>query len=138
MRVVLDTNIFVSALLVHGSQPAELITQWRHGKFAVLTAEPQLNELMRVTRYPKIRSRLNPSIAGRLINDIRDLAVMVNKLNPVDASPDPFDNYLLSIASTGRADYLVTGDKSDLLALKKYDGCLIVSVSEFFALTGGR
>lgn len=131
MRVVLDTNVLVSALLITASVPAQLITLWRQGRFDLMTAPAQLDELMRVTRYPKIRTRLQPALAGRLVNELRDLAIMVETLPVVDASPDPYDNYLLSIASGGRADYLITGDKHDLLALKKYDGTLIVPVSDF-------
>ena len=134
MWVVLDTNVLVSALLVESSLPAQLITHWRKSRFTLLTAAPQLEELMRVTGYPKIRARLKPALAGRLINDLRQVAVVVEALPPVDVSPDPYDNYLLSIASGGAADYLVTGDKTDLLALEHYAGTKIVSVREFVTL----
>ena len=90
---------------------------------------------MRVTRYPKIRERILPALAGRLINQLRDLAVVVEQLPVVDVSPDPYDNYLLSIAVGGQVDYLVTGDKRDLLFIKKYGGTAIVSVSDFLMLT---
>jgi len=135
MRVVLDTNVLVSALLVEISLPAQLVTQWRRGRFDLLTADPQLEELMRVTRYPKISARLKPSLAGRLINDLRELAVLVASLPTVDVSPDPYDNYLLSIASGGEADYLVTGDKPHLLALGRHEGTKILSVRDFITLT---
>jgi putative PIN family toxin of toxin-antitoxin system len=138
MRVALDTNVLVSALLIETSLPARLIAFWRQGRFTLLTAEPQLDELARVTRYPKIRARLKPALAGRLINDLRDLAVVVETLPPVDASPDPYDNYLLSIALGGQADYLVTGDKKDLLSLGRYGGAKIVSVQDFILLTRFR
>lgn len=133
MRVVLDTNVLVSALLVESSPPAQLITHWRQGRFALLTAAPQLDELTRVTRYPKIRARLKPALGGRLINELRELAVVVESLLPVDVSPDPYDNYLLAIASGGEADYLVTGDKP-LLALGNHGGTKIVSVRDFITL----
>ena len=70
-------------------------------RFTLLTASPQLDELMRVTRYPKIRARLKPALAGRLINDLREVAVMVETLPPVDVSPDPYDNYLTQVATLG-------------------------------------
>jgi putative PIN family toxin of toxin-antitoxin system len=137
MRVVADTNVLISALLIETSQPAKLIAMWRQGKFDLLTAAQQLDELMRVTRYPKIRERLKPALAGRLINELRDLAVTVRNLPTVDASPDPYDNHLLSIAVGGAADFLVTGDKRDLLALKKHQGIPIVSVSRFLQAQPG-
>ena len=135
MLVVVDTNIFISYLLVPTSQPAKIVYLWQSGKFDVLTAQPQIDELMRVTRYPKIKERISTVLAGRFINDLRDLAIMVDDLPMVDISPDPYDNYLLAIASGGMADYLVTGDKLDLLALKRYDGTSIVSVTDFIAKT---
>lgn len=134
MRVVLDTNVLVSALLVESSPPAQLLMHWRQGRFALLTAAPQLDELRRVTRYPKIRARLKPALAGRLINNLREVAVVVETLPLVDVSPDPYDNYLLAIASGGAADYLVTGDKPHLLALGSHAGTQIVSVRDFITL----
>ena len=49
----------------------------------------------------------------------------------VSVSPDPYDNYLLAMASEGEADFLVTGDKRDLLGLKLYEGTRITTVREF-------
>jgi hypothetical protein len=134
MRVVLDTNIFISALLIPLSPTAKLLTFWREGKFHLLTATPQLDELIRVTRYPKIRARLTVSLAGRLVNELRELTIIIDKLPKVDVSPDPYDNYLLAIAQSGQADYLITGDKKDLLALKKHGKTTITSVSRFLTM----
>ena len=58
----------------------------------------------------------------------------VKNLPQMNVSPDPYDNYLLSIAVGGNADYLVTGDRRHLLSLKKYDTTSIVSVTDFVAL----
>ena len=134
MRLVVDTNILISALLAATSLPAHLIVLWREGRFDLLTSAEQLDELMRVTRYPKIRERLAPALAGRLINDIRELAVVLPALPVIAVSPDPYDNYLLAMAASGSADFLVTGDKRDLLALKLYEGTKIVTVRDFLVL----
>ena len=135
MRVVLDTNIFISALLFESSLPAQLIAHWRRGRFELLTAIPQFDELIRVTRYPKFRERLKPALAGKLVNDLREIAVVVDRLPSVDVSPDPYDNYLLSIAMAGHADYLITGDKSDLLIFKKHGVTKIMSARDFIKIT---
>ena len=134
MRQVVDTNILISALLAGTSLPAQLILLWREGRFDLLTSAAQLDELRRVTRYPKIRERLAPALAGRLINDIRDLAVLLPALPVVTASPDPDDNYLLAMAAAGSADFLVTGDKRDLLALRLFEGTRILTVRDFLVL----
>jgi len=135
VRLAIDTNIIVSALLASTSLPAHLIVLWREGRFDLLTSPEQLDELIRVARYPKIRERLVPSLAGRLINELRDLAVMLTDFPAVTVSSDPFDNYLLAMAAAGAADFLVTGDKHDLLGLKLYQGCRIITVREFLTLT---
>jgi putative PIN family toxin of toxin-antitoxin system len=134
MRLVIDTNILISALLVGTSLPAHLIGLWREGRFDLLTSTEQLDELIRVTRYPKIRERLVPALAGRLINELRHVAVVISGLPAVSVSPDPYDNYLLAMASSGAADFLVTGDKRDLLDLKSYRTTKIITVRDFLIL----
>jgi uncharacterized protein len=136
VRLVIDTNILVSALLASTSLPAHLIVLWREGRFDLLTAAEQLDELMRVTRYPKIRERLAPALAGRLINELRDIAVVVQNLPIVTVCDDPYDNYLLAMAAAGAADFLVTGDKRDLLELKLHEGARIITVRDFLTMTG--
>ena len=136
MRLVIDTNILISALLAATSLPAQLVVLWRAGRFDLLTSAEQLDELMRVTRYPKIRERLAPAIAGRLVNDLRALAITLDKLPVVEVSADPDDNYLLALAAVGAADFLVTGDKRDLLGIAVYEGTKIITVRGFLAMHG--
>lgn len=131
MRVVIDTNILISALLSAHSPPAKLLIHWRQGRFLVLTCEEQLDELRRVTRYPKIRERLPSALAGRLINELREVAMLFTPHPPVDICADPFDNYLLALAQAGSADLLITGDKRDLLTIKRFGRTRIVAVSAF-------
>ena len=130
MRLILDTNILVSALLAQNSVPAEILAHWRKGQFTLLCCEEQIGELRRVTRYPKIRERLPQSLAGRLINELRSLSEFISPLPSVDVSPDPWDNYLLAMAEAGGAHYLVTGDKADLLSLTRHGQTQIVTVRQ--------
>ena len=127
MRVVLDTNIQLSALMVRGTPPDKLYEAWRHGRFQLASAEQQLEELKRVSRRPFFQDRLTASEIGRMVNDIRRLATMCDPLPDVSASPDPNDDFLLAIAQAADADYLITGDKSDLLALGSHGRTGIVS-----------
>ena len=136
MRLVIDTNVLISALLVGSSLPAHLIGLWRESRFDLLTSADQLDELARVTRYPRLRARLAPALAGRLINTLRDLAIVVENLPAVTVCPDPYDASLLAIAAAGSADFLVTGDKRDLLGLRLHQGTKIVTVRDFLALHG--
>ena len=127
MRLVLDTNVLVSALLGTGSPAARLLALWPRGRYQLLTADLQLEELRRVTRYPRIRKRLRPAHAGQLVNALYELAERVEHLPGVTSSPDPADNVLLAIAQAGSADYLVSGDKRHLLALKRHGNAQIVT-----------
>lgn len=136
MRVVVDTNVLISALLSEKSSPAQIVTLWREGRFELLTSAEQLDELARVTRYPKIRERLAPALAGRLVNELRDVAVTVTDLPHVTACADPWDNYLLAMIVAGRGDHLVTGDKRDLLSMVRYEGARIIAVRDFLAMFG--
>ena len=78
--------------------------------------------------------RLAPALAGRLINELRDIAIVLTNLPTVSVCQDPHDNYLLAIAVAGAADFLVTGDKRDLLGLKLHEGTKIVTVRDFLTM----
>jgi putative PIN family toxin of toxin-antitoxin system len=136
VRIVLDTNVLISALLVRTSRPASLVGLWRKGRFVLVTSAEQLDELIRVTRYPKIRQRLEPAVAGRLINDLRRLGEEVSDLPEVSISRDPADNYVLATAAAGAADFLVTGDKGHLLTLGSFRATKILTVRDFLDCAG--
>ena len=134
MRVVLDTNIIVSALIARTGKPAGVIDLWLDGRFTLLTCAAQGDELRSTLRKPRVAELIKPYNAGRLVNQIRRLAEEVEPLARVERSPDPTDDFLLGLSEAGRADYLVTGDKSGLLALERHKATRIVSVREFAAL----
>lgn len=136
MRVVLDTNILLSALMVRGTPPDRLYEEWRHGRFQLASTEKQIDELRQVVRRPFFQARLKASEIGRMVNDIRRLAVMHDTLPAVSRSPDPNDDYLLALCQAASADYLVTGDKSHLLALERHEGARILSAKSLVELLG--
>jgi hypothetical protein len=130
LRVVLDTNVFISALLASGGPPARLIFAWLEGRFVLATGPEQLEELARTIRYPKVSHRIARADAGTLINEIRAVAVQIKRFPRVLASTDPDDNLLLGIAVAAGADYLVTGDKAGLLSLRRFKQVRIVTARE--------
>lgn len=133
IRLVLDSNVLLSALLSPASPSAGILSCWRDRKVIVLTAAEQIDEIARVTRYPKMRALLHPALAGRLVNRLREVAAVVDNLPTIDRSPDPDDNYLLAIAEAGDAQFLVTGDKP-LLTLKRHHSTRIVTPSALLQL----
>ncbi|HUW26093.1 MAG TPA: putative toxin-antitoxin system toxin component, PIN family [Gallionella sp.] len=130
MRVVLDTNILLSALMVRGTPPDRLYEEWRHGRFELVSTETQIGELRAVVRRPFFQARLKASEIGRMVNDVRRLAVMYDSLPVVSRSPDPSDDYLLVLCEVANADYLVSGDKSHLLALGNHKCTRILTARE--------
>lgn len=134
MRVVLDTNILVSALIAPAGNPAAIYNAWEQGRFTLLTCAELLEELRVTLQKPKIAELIKPHKAGRLVNQIKKLGEDVSRLPRVKRSPDPGDNFLLSLAEAGKADYLVTGDKSGLLALASHKSTRIITAREFAAL----
>jgi hypothetical protein len=128
MRLVINTNVLLSAVMSSASPSAQIFALWSSRKFDLLTAAEQIEEIARVTRYPKIRARLAPALAGRLVNRLRDVAIVLENLPKVDVASDPSDNYLLALAEAGQADFLVTGDKA-LLGLKRQKSAQIVAPS---------
>jgi len=118
VRIVLDTGILIAALITRRKPPDQIYQAWRKHKFELITSEWQLSEFRRVSRYPKLRKYLVPSEAGNMINGLRYQALVLTDLPVLDISPDPDDNPVLAMAVAGKADFLVSGDKRDLLALK--------------------
>lgn len=134
MRVILDTNILISALLLSSGAPATVYTIWQEGSFTLLTCKTQMLELRETLRKPALAARIRPHQAGRLVNELKRLAEEVDPLPYVQRSPDPFDDFLLAAAEAGRADFLVTGDKSGLLVLQKHQHTRILDVRAFVQL----
>jgi putative PIN family toxin of toxin-antitoxin system len=130
MRLILDTNVLIAALITRDTPPDALYRAWRDGAFTLVTSELQLEEFRAVTRRESVRLRLHPAEAGRMVNDLRSLAVLAEPLERLDISPDPYDNFLLAMAQASRADALVTGDKRDLLSLGRPLGTRILTALE--------
>jgi uncharacterized protein len=134
MRVVLDTNILISALLLQTGHPAAIYRAWLDGRFTLLICIEQLEELRATLHKSALAERIRPHRAGRLVNELKKLAEMVGRLPDVKRSPNPNDDFLLAMSEAGEADYLVTGDKSGLLALTSHQGTRIISAREFATL----
>ena len=134
MRVVLDTNILVSAITSPAGQSARIYIAWQGRRFTLLTCAERIDELRTTLNKPRIAGRIHPHRAGRLVNQLRKLAEGITSMPSVHRSPDPQDDFLLALCEGGAADFLVTGDKSGLLSLGRHKNTQIVSASEFIKL----
>jgi putative PIN family toxin of toxin-antitoxin system len=136
MRVILDTNMLVSALISPGGAPDRLYRAWKERRFELATSLDQLAEFRRVTRYPKRQRLIEPVAAGEMYNQLAALAYVPPKISRVEHSPDPADNFLLGIAEVTEADYLVTGDRRGLLDLKTFGRTHIVTPRTMIDIIG--
>ena len=135
VRVVFDTNVFVSAFIQPKSPPGRLLARLIQGdKFELVLSTAILDEVGRALRYPKVRRRI------KLDDDDLDLRVAmlgilstivsVSSRTVTGESRDPDDDAILAAAVEGCADYIVTGDQ-DLLTIGDYQGIRIVTPRAF-------
>jgi len=113
MRVILDTNVLLGALISPHGAPDAIYRAWRAARFDLLTAAEQLDELRRASRYPKLKALLPAHRVGAMVNNLQR-ATVVQALPPLPAgvgTHDPNDAFLLALALGGAADFLVTGDR---------------------------
>ncbi len=127
MRVVLDTNVLVSALISGSDPPGRLLSAVKRGNVALVTSEYQLEELRDVLGREKLRRFISPEEAADLINSLESIGSMIADLPDCELSPDPGDNPILATAIAGKASLVVSGDKSDMLALGYVNEIQIVS-----------
>jgi len=136
MRVVLDTNTLVSALLFRGTT-SRLVPVWQSGRIIPLVSRPILDEYLRVLSYPKFH--LTAEEAWAIIaEDVLPFAETVRPAGRLSVPcRDPGDRKFLECAISGRSRYLVTGDK-DLLEMNPYRGITILTVGEFLEILGRK
>ena len=131
-RVVLDTNVLVSALLFRGSL-SKLVNLWKTGRIKPVVSLATFQEFKKVLTYPKFA--LTPEeILFLLEEEVLPYFEVIDVRQEVDGiCRDPQDHIFLSCASACGADFLITGDE-DLLILKKFQRTKILTPSAFMAL----
>ncbi len=134
LKVVLDTNIFVSSLLSRTGTPAQVLNAWRDRQYVLCTSPAIITEIQRTLAYPRIREkyRLTDADIEDLLTLLHHDAVLVPGLaNVRGAIPnDPDDEKFLACAIDAGADLIVSGDKH-LLALSTYRDIPIVTARDF-------
>ncbi|MFC7410351.1 putative toxin-antitoxin system toxin component, PIN family [Hydrogenophaga atypica] len=123
MRVILDTNVLLGALISPSGAPDTIYRAWRAGRFELVTSRHQLDELRRASRYPKLKSIVPAHRVGAMINNMHR-AVVLDELKSVPEDidlADPNDVFLVAMALTADADFLVTGDRrAGLLQMRRF------------------
>lgn len=131
MKVVLDTNILISAAIAKG-KPHMLLIKGISNEIAVITSRQLLKEFREVISRPKFK--LSVSERDKFISTVKRTVELVKvKSNFKVIKEDPDDNDVLNAAYDGKADYIVSGDP-DLLNLKEFRGIKIVTVSKMLKI----
>jgi len=129
LRVVFDTNVVVSAMLLPLSIPRRALDRaMREGRTLISAAT--ITELDEVIHLPKFDKYLSEEERIEFLTTLVHEAELVNIVERVTDCRDPRDNKFLELAVSGRATHIVTGD-SDLLVLHPFRGIIVVSPSEF-------
>ncbi len=136
MRIVIDTNILASALISEHGVPAQLLDAWTDHVFTLITSRTQITELSDVTRRPIVRPLVKPASVGRFVKDLHRRATVLERLPTVDRSPDSNDNFLLAMAEAGQAEYLATGDKRHVLALRQHGATHMLTARAMLKVLG--
>jgi putative PIN family toxin of toxin-antitoxin system len=112
VRVVLDPNVLISALISPQGPSAEILGAWIAERFELVVSGKLLAELGDVLARPKFRRWLTESDGLEFAAVLAQSATVVGD-QPILAalSPDPDDDYLIALARTAGVDYLVTGDR---------------------------
>ncbi len=134
MRVLLDANILVSYLIVPQHSPISRIMEAAYKQhFTLLIPYAVLDELVATVRTkPRLLKRINLYELDKLVEDLATTAELLHPTSEeiLPISRDRKDDYLLTYALIGRADYLITGD-DDLLVLDGVGNFRIMRPSDF-------
>lgn len=111
MRAVLDPNVLISAVISPAGAPREILTAWTQGRCDVVVSPELLGELRDVLARPKFRRWVSDSAAVEYVDGLADAALLIDDPPAQPGlSPDPDDDYLITLARAAGADYLVSGD----------------------------
>ena len=127
MKVVFDTNIFISAFVIPGSQGEKAVLRIIEGRDVLLLSKGILDELLTVLSTKFSRDKEEISRVAVILSEMAEWVVPSGKINVLNDEPD---NRILECAVSGKADVIITGDK-ELLRLGEYEKIRIISLKEY-------
>ncbi|MBU0699894.1 putative toxin-antitoxin system toxin component, PIN family [bacterium] len=125
--------------MLKGKITAPLLDAWRDNKFILIFSEPTIEEIFEVLYRPRIKKAITDNEIEELRNLIEEkrqmgYALLVDPGQKLQVSKDPDDDMFIECAVEAKADYIITGDKEDLLSLQKYENIEIISVTKFLEI----
>lgn len=133
-KVVIDTNIFISALL--GSKKCNFIyEEFKKGKFILITSSDLLVEIEEVIK--RIKFNFKKGELEKLIFLIKKRSIIITPNKKINIARDPKDNIVLECGLAAKVDFIVTGDK-DLISISNLGKTRIITPSEFSKILKSR
>lgn len=129
MRLILDTNILVSAL-VFKSETANIVVRHAAKQHTLLFSESTFKELKSTLLKPKFAEFVEFTTISNFIINLFRIGIFIEPKEKITVCRDPKDNKFLELAVAASADCIVTGDK-DLLVLNPFRGIKIISPGDF-------
>ncbi|MBI3399419.1 MAG: putative toxin-antitoxin system toxin component, PIN family [Deltaproteobacteria bacterium] len=130
MRVVFDTNIFISALILPGSSAEKAILKIIKGSDELIISHDIIDEVLTVLSNKFSRNR---EALSRTAVNLAEIGIIVKPRERISVFQDEPDNRILECATAGKADAIVTGDK-EMLKLGKYGGIKIISLKDYLII----
>jgi putative PIN family toxin of toxin-antitoxin system len=128
-KIVIDTNIAVSALLFRNSVPDRAL-RWASIHCIILLSEATWTELEKVLSRRKFNKYFSVEQRITALQNFKESAQIIKIISKIELCRDPKDNKFLELAADGQADYLITGDQ-DLLALNSFRKTEIITPAQF-------
>lgn len=135
MKVVIDTNIFVSFLI--GRIPQRLVEKLKTREIELIISDDLFEELIEVVNRPKFHGIFSKEDIKDLFILLEERATRVSPLRKINDCRDSKDNMVLECAEEGKADCIISNDK-DLLTLHPYKGTSIITLTKFKKLLTKR
>ena len=132
MRIVLDSDILVSALISGNGYPGRVLAAVKREGITLVTSEFRIAELRDVLARERLQPYIRAEEANDLLYHLKAVGMVMADLPEVNVSPDSKDNQILATAVASKADLVVSGDKGDMLALGNVEGIPIVTAREAF------
>ena len=131
MKVVFDTNIMISGFIFPGGPPSQLLNLAQIREFTLCLSPDILTKFKKVLL---LKFKYSEEEAKNFLNRITQICEMIYPTERIELIQRvPADNRILECAVEAQADFLVTGDKRDILPLKKIGNTLIVTASQFLS-----
>ncbi|MGB5770128.1 MAG: putative toxin-antitoxin system toxin component, PIN family [Crocosphaera sp.] len=128
-RIVIDTNVIISAILFNNSPPGKAVNL-ANKRGRILLSDTIFQEMQKTITRPKFDRYLSFDSRRQILSKLLLDSELVEITETITVCRDPKDNQFLELAVSGKANFMITGDQ-DLLVLNPFQGIQIITVNEF-------